>query len=473
MKRILCFIVSVTIAIASYSQDIGSIINEVNLDSLVKTVREITGEEYTTVNGTQVLIRNRQSSNPGNELAKDYIKERLSKRDLDVQDQAYSSTGHNVIATQTGINLPDSIYIICAHYDAMADYCADDNGSGIAAVLEAARILSKYCFDYTIIYIAFDQEEQGQIGSTYYASQAFSNGYKIAGVLNMDMIAYDSNDDRRFEIHTNSLTSSQALKNALVSTINNYSLSLSPTVVNPGVTGSDHGPFWARGYGASCVSELFFHGDANPYYHTSSDRISRFNLNYFKELAKLNIGTLATVSKLNPSCQTETLSVSPDNQNVSASAGSTDFTVSSNTSWTISDNATWLTVSPASGTGNATITATFVANASTSARTATITVSGSGVSDQQATVTQEGSPTGVIDYEDNRVKIYPNPANSILVIEGLFDELQISIYDVQGRLVLKRKLVSNIIDIINLSPGIYSLVLEDKNRIVNKRFVKQ
>jgi hypothetical protein len=395
MKRVLCFIVSVVFIIASYSQDVGSIINEVSLDSLVKTVREITGEDYTTVNGTQVLIRNRQSANPGNEVAKDYIKERFLKRGLAVQDQAFSSNGHNVIATQTGINLPDSIYIISCHYDAMADYCADDNGSGIAAVMEAARILSKYCFDYTILYIAFDQEEQGQIGSSYCANQAYSNGYKIAGVLNMDMIAYDSNDDRKFEIHTNSFTSSLALKNALVNTINNYSLSLDPVVVNPGATGSDHGPFWTRGYGAVCVSELFFHGDANPYYHTSSDRISRFNLNYFNELTKMNIGTLATISKLNPTCQqgNETLSVSPDNQNVTAAAGSTTFTISSNTSWTITDNATWLTVNPTSGSNDGTITATYTANSSTTARTATITVSGTGVSDQQVTVTQSGIAT--------------------------------------------------------------------------------
>jgi hypothetical protein len=304
MRRFWLVCLLTALNLISRSQDISQIIAETNPDSLVNTVRVLTGEDSVYVSGEKVLIKSRANSSPGggNDLAADYIKARYIRYGLTVEDQVFSSTGRNIIATQTGINTPDSIYIICAHYDAVTSYCADDNASGVAAVLEAARILSEYCFDYTIIYASWDYEEDGQLGSQYYAQQAYANGDKIAGVLNMDMIGYDSNDDRKFEIHTNSFTSSLALKNALVSTISNYSLSLDPVVVNPGATGSDHGPFWTRGYGAVCVSELFFHGDANPYYHSSNDRISHFNLNYFKELARVNIGTLATISKLNPLC---------------------------------------------------------------------------------------------------------------------------------------------------------------------------
>jgi hypothetical protein len=234
-----------------------------------------------------------------------------------------------------------------------------------------------------------------EVGSKYYAQVAYSSGYKIAGVLNMDMIGYDSNNDRKFEIHTNNMTTSLALKNELLSILNNYSLSLVPTVVNPGVTASDHSSFWNKNYGAVVVSELFFHGDPNPYYHTDGDRISRFNLTYFKEIAKLHIGTLASLAEINPSCEQDVkeLSVSPNNQDVGSSAGNTTFSITSNTSWAITDNAGWLTVNPASGSGNGTITATFTANTLTTPRVATITISGTGASSQQVTVTQSEMKT--------------------------------------------------------------------------------
>ena len=51
---------------------------------------------------------------------------------------------------------------------------ADDNASGTAAVIEAARIFTQYDSKYTIIYALWDEEEQGLIGSAYYAHQAFN-----------------------------------------------------------------------------------------------------------------------------------------------------------------------------------------------------------------------------------------------------------------------------------------------------------
>ena len=74
----------------------------------------------------------------------------------------------------------DDIYIICAHYDSVTTYCADDNASSVAAVIEAARILSGECFDFTIVYALWDQEEIGLVGSEYYA---FVNQQEILGVL--------------------------------------------------------------------------------------------------------------------------------------------------------------------------------------------------------------------------------------------------------------------------------------------------
>jgi hypothetical protein len=92
---------------------------------------------------------------------------------------------------------------------------------------------------------------------------------------------------------------------------------------------------------------------------------------------------------------TPTLSVTPLNQNVSSSSGTTGFTVVSNVEWTASSNQTWCTVT-ASGTDNGTITAEYQENTGTNARTATITVKGSGVSEQVVTVTQSGTGPSLI-----------------------------------------------------------------------------
>ncbi len=89
------------------------------------------------------------------------------------------------------------------------------------------------------------------------------------------------------------------------------------------------------------------------------------------------------------------LIVTPLNQNVTSSSGTTSFAVASNVAWTSSSNQTWCTVTP-SGTGNGTITATYQLNTGAGSRTATITVSGSGVSDQVVTVTQSGTAPSLI-----------------------------------------------------------------------------
>ena len=394
MKHFLLSCLLIAVSQISRGQDIGQIIAETNLDSLVKTVRVLTGEDSTYVNGTKILIKTRSNyySEDGNALASDYIKGRLLKYDLKVEDQVFDYTGRNILATQTGTGNPDSIYIICAHYDAVDFYCADDNASGVSAVIEAARILSDHCFDYTILYALWDNEEDGLIGSDYYAQIAYSEGYTIAGVLNVEMIGYDSNSDMKFEINTNNIPASLDVKDELLSTINNYSLSLIPVVVNPGNPMSDHSSFWNYDFGAVVFSELFFEGDGNPYYHSEEDRISKFNLQYFKELTKLGVGTIASLANLNPSCQTvtKTLSVAPGNQNAGPAAGSTSFTITSNTNWTVSDDAAWLTITSSGGSNNGTITAGYDANTLTSSRVATVTVSGSGVNSQIVTVTQEG-----------------------------------------------------------------------------------
>jgi hypothetical protein len=301
MKAFICLIVFLIgfsqIYSQSYDPFIEGLVNQTNLDSLVYSVRVLSGEDYVTVGNTTVLIRNR-GRNKDNNLAADYIKQKLEGYGLDTYDQVFSRRDRNIYAIQPGILYPDQQYIVCAHYDAVTNYCADDNASGTAAVLEAARILSNHQLDYTLIYALWDEEETGYTGSEYYADQAFSNNDNILGVINLDMLGWDGNDDGKMDIHTDTIANSVSLANLVSNIISLYNLSLTPVIYNPGATNSDHNSFWDVGYGAIAFYEAG--GDINPYYHTSSDRIDKFNFPYFHKLAKLAIGSISSLANVVP-----------------------------------------------------------------------------------------------------------------------------------------------------------------------------
>ncbi|HEY9113452.1 MAG TPA: M28 family peptidase, partial [Bacteroidales bacterium] len=164
---------------------------------------------------------------------------------------------------------------------------------------EAARLLSGIEFPYSIIYALWDEEEIGLIGSRYYAEKANMLGMNIDGVINIDMIGWDGNDDGLIELHTKFENNSVPLA-AFISNINPvYSINLSPSIQNPGTTYSDHSSFWDNGFSAVLLIEGYYTNDFNPYYHSVNDRISKFNLPYFHKCAKLAIGSLSSLAMVN------------------------------------------------------------------------------------------------------------------------------------------------------------------------------
>lgn len=101
-------------------------------------------------------------------------------------------TAINVFAEIRGTVKPDEFILVGAHLDAF--YAgADDNGSAVAALLEAARVLKNYQFERSIRFAAFDLEEFGSVGSTRYVEAGYANDVKSAII--MDMIGYCSHDE--------------------------------------------------------------------------------------------------------------------------------------------------------------------------------------------------------------------------------------------------------------------------------------
>jgi Zn-dependent M28 family amino/carboxypeptidase len=282
---------------AVFSPKIDSIINLCTNPTLSMVNRELSGDTSTIIGGLPYTIASRHNNNPDNLKAAQFILERFQSFGYaNARYMDYRSTGRNVLAAKTGTKYPNRQYIICAHYDDMPSGSlapgADDNGSGTCTVLEAARLLAPFDFDYSILFIAFDEEEQGLIGSHAYADTAFNRSDSIMGVINLDMITWDGNNDWAFSIYSNS--NSVSFANYIKDVFNIYQPVVVPTVIVQNMSGSDHYYFWQRGYKAICGIENT--NDFNPYYHTVNDNFSHVVMPYFLANARASIAALMTFS---------------------------------------------------------------------------------------------------------------------------------------------------------------------------------
>jgi subtilisin-like proprotein convertase family protein len=256
--------------------------------------RELTGDTSTIIGSTPYTIVSRHWLTASNGKAAEYIYEKFQSYGLNTRYQTYRTNGVNVIAEKTGTKYPNQQYIICGHYDDMPPGPlapgADDNGSGTCAVMEVARVLSSFSFDYTLIFIAFDEEEIGLYGSRAYSDSAFANNDSIVGVINLDMIAWDSNNDQLYQVTTNS--NSVTLADDMISASLLYQPNLVPRK-HTGSYGSDQIRFWQNGYVAIAPHEST--GDFNAYYHTINDKFSNLNLPYFLSITKAVVGAFASL----------------------------------------------------------------------------------------------------------------------------------------------------------------------------------
>ncbi|HUR30587.1 MAG TPA: M28 family peptidase [Saprospiraceae bacterium] len=232
--------------------------------------------------------------------------ERLETGYLQFDQDVCDMTRHkNVVAVLPGNDISDpSSIIIEAHLDSRcADVCdinclaegMEDNGSGVALVLELARIMSRYVFDHTIVFMTVTGEEQSLVGSGAYAKYAVDEGLEIKAVLNNDIVGgiicgetssppscpglnhIDSTQVRLFSYGGfNSPHKSLARFIKL-----EYKEMIRPLAAVPMMVtimsaedrtgrGSDHIPFRENGYTAMRFTSANEHGDANvsdPDYH--------------------------------------------------------------------------------------------------------------------------------------------------------------------------------------------------------------
>lgn len=263
--------------------------SNIELDSLVKHVRILSGEDSVRIDNKMVLIANR-NSNEKKQLAAEYIFVELRNFGYEPYYQVYP-TGKNILAIKYGIEDTTMNIILCAHYDSVTDFCADDNASGVSAVLEAARNLREFETRFNIIFALWDEEERNLRGSTYFVENSQIKNTEVNAVINLDMIGWDENYDGKFDVAVFEKSNSYEQLSVINKIVDNVELNLTPNIVFPGGLLSDHYSFSRRDFGSMLIIENYFGDDFNDYYHSPNDRIEHFNLEYF-----FNMSTLAALT---------------------------------------------------------------------------------------------------------------------------------------------------------------------------------
>lgn len=288
----------------AYSPQRADLVNSLSAENWSAWIARLSGEEEVLVGGQPFTIATRYSSAlfNGASPAFAYVKETVENwYPGQVEEETYTFSSEqwkNLILTLPGAAPNPYTVLLTAHLDSTAGDSsgyptpyshapgADDNATGSAALLEIARLLQGRAFPNTIRLVWFSGEEQGLRGSGAYA--ASHDLSRVAGVINLDMYGYDSDNDRCFEIHAGRLPQSNRVGQCLAQAIDEYDLDLSyDYLTNSATYRSDHASFWNQQTGAILVVENFFPEsdanrcggmDANPYYHSTDDTLARVNL---------------------------------------------------------------------------------------------------------------------------------------------------------------------------------------------------
>ncbi len=292
-----------------HNQTISDVISQITTQTLAYELAGLTGEQPVSVAGSLYTIVTRNSfQTQAISMATCYVYEQFADYGLVVAYHDYVWSGNhwrNVVAEKPGVINPDTIYLITAHVDDMPAGPlapgADDNGSGSVAVLTAARLLATRHFSHTIRFVLFTGEEYGLRGSAAYAADCVAGGENIQGVINLDMLGYNTGEPV-FDVYARSgagagAFESRQLADIISDVVGIYNLDLVPRRIDldkyPLREGSDQWSFLERGYPAILVIEDYAGGDFAPGYHTTSDRLSTLDLDYYADVTRAAIAAIA------------------------------------------------------------------------------------------------------------------------------------------------------------------------------------
>lgn len=254
--------------------------------------------------------------------AAEYIGNEWRAQGYEVISQVYRVNGldcENIAVTHQGRTQADEIILIGAHYDTVpGSPGANDNASGVAALLVISRCLANVTTDRSVQFVAFVNEESpffywDQMGSLVYAKAARKRGDDIRLMLSLEMLGCYSDEagSQRYPPLIRYFYPNRGNFIAFVSNIRSRRMlrrtvyafrahsdfpveQLATFSFVPGVSWSDHLSFWRQGYAAVMVTDTAFY--RYPYYHTALDTPEKLNYGAMARVAEGLVGTLISLA---------------------------------------------------------------------------------------------------------------------------------------------------------------------------------
>jgi glutamate carboxypeptidase len=258
-------------------------------------------------------MEGRLTGTPGNKRAQAYILEQFTQLKLQPVNKSYEQKfsfrstrdfpdATNLLATIPGTTEPERYVVVSAHYDHLgirngATYHgADDNASGVAAMLAAARWFSAHPPRTSLLFVAFDGEEEGLRGAKYFIEHPPVPVARMTAVVNMDMVGRGDEN----EIYVAGTTPYPALKPIVEAAAKGRTINVRFGHDRPGVAGvedwtnsSDHGPFHN-----AHVPFLYFGVEDHADYHKPTDTADKIPRAFYVEAAEVVLDTVQRLTDM-------------------------------------------------------------------------------------------------------------------------------------------------------------------------------
>ncbi len=265
-----------------------------------------------------VIERNPYYASAGHLFAREYIRSHFAKfgevvtHEFEVNGNKHQNLILHINANSSRERWP---IIIGAHYDTVAGCVgADDNGSGVAVLLELAEYLSINPLKYPVQLIAFDMEEYGLCGSAAYVQKLKQDKQKLRLMISLEMLGYCDRtpNSQRYPKGLDKFYPNTGDFVGLIGSIptipdlihlQHHIKSTVPCewlpagwrgLMIPDTRRSDHAPFWDAGYKALMVTDTA--NMRNPHYHKSSDRLETLDMEFLINVCQGLISGITNLS---------------------------------------------------------------------------------------------------------------------------------------------------------------------------------
>jgi hypothetical protein len=318
-------------AMCSFTPDVDLLLAGTKLEDYTGWISKLSGNEPWIVGDSTVTITTRAScsmfdgTSPAFDVLRDQLLQWYSADQVKEETYLYNGslfctnkTWKNLILTIPGSQPSAGVIMLTAHFDDMPGSGiapgADDNASGSATLLEAARLLVGHTLPRTVIIVWFTGEEQGLKGSAAYALAHLQELGRVWGVINLDMYAYDHDNDHCFEMHVGVQPASDRVGQCLAQAVQTYQPDLRYDYITSGATrSSDHASFWDRSVGAVEIGENFYatttangcgnFSEMNPNYHKPLDTLAFINPNTAYSIHRAALAAFLAMASANPTMQ--------------------------------------------------------------------------------------------------------------------------------------------------------------------------